>query len=94
VRKQFPGRDFAELQWLFAYLNSGGRLAAHLDPAAMYRLRRPFEVGRDYPAAARVISQLQRVGRAVDLAAATRCNIGEVYNVLNAFDAIGYLERA
>jgi hypothetical protein len=94
VRNRFAAREYAELLWLCAYLNSGGVLAPHLDVNAMYRLRRPFEVGRDYPAAARIVRELQRVGRAQDLAAAARCSLGEVYNVLNAFDAIGLLDRA
>jgi len=94
VRHQFPAREYPELLWLCAYLNSGGVLAPHLDANAMYRLRRSFEIGRDYAAAARIVRELQRVGRAQDLAATARCSLGEVFNVLNAFDAIGFLERA
>ena len=94
VREQFSGRDYVELQWLSAYLNSGGRLANHMDPSALYRLRKPFNLGRDYPQASKIVGLMQRSSRPADLAINVRCDIGEVYNVLNAFDAIGYLDRA
>lgn len=94
VRAQLAGRAYAELMWLSAYLNSGGRLGNHMDPSALYRLRKPFELGRDYPQASKIVGLLQRSARAADLALAARCDLGEVYNVLNAFDAIGYLDRA
>lgn len=94
VREQQSGRDYVELIWLSAYLNSGGRLANNMDPSALYRLRKPFNLGRDYPQASKIVGLLQRSSRAADLATATRCELGEVYNVLNAFDAIGYLDRA
>ena len=93
VRRQFPGRDYAELLWLCSYLNSGGTLAQHLDPTAMYRLRRAFEVGRDYPAAARIVRELQRIGRAQDLASTARCTLGEVYNVQLERDRYSPTER-
>jgi hypothetical protein len=94
VREQYSGRDYVELLWLATYLNSGGRLANHMDPSALYRLRKPLNLGRDYPQASKIIGLMQRPSRAADLAVNTRCEVGEVYNVLNAFDVIGYLDRA
>jgi len=94
LKQGYSGRSFIELQWLCVFLNSGGRPAQRMDPGGMYRLRRSFELSRDYPKAARVTAAFQRGMRAADVASAVRCEIGEVFDVLNAFDAIGYLERA
>ena len=94
VRTQSPGRAYTELLWLSVYLGSHGKLSAAIDGSGAFRLRRSFEMSRDYPVAGRLAQLLQRGMRPSDLASDGRCPMSDVYNVLNAFDAIGYLERA
>lgn len=92
VRASQPARPMVKLQWLCALVNGNGRLADHLDPGGRYWLGRFLELAKDYPQQYAIAAKLSQPRKINELAELTNSRIEEIYNVLNAFDAIGYLE--
>lgn len=92
VRASQPARPMVKLQWLCALVNGNGRLAEHLDPGGRYWLSRFLELANDYPQQYAIAAKLSQPRKINELAELTNSRIEEVYNLLNAFDAIGYLE--
>ncbi len=91
LRERIPARPYLRLQWLGAFIASGGYLAKHLDPGGSYRLIRWLELAQDYPRAFRVGSNMIVPQNLADIARASEVSMAEVFDVVNAYDAIGYL---
>ncbi len=91
LRKQWPGRPLARLRWLHALLRSNGWLAEHLDPSANYRLKRWFQVDTDYRKQHRIALTLMREAPLHRIAASAKAHMADVFDVVNAFDALGLL---
>jgi hypothetical protein len=85
-------QPYDRLRWLGALLAGNGSLARHLDPGGAYRLRQWFAIAKEYPQAYRISTAMLRPARLHEIAATSGLPMAEVFNVVNAWDAIGYLE--
>lgn len=92
IRASQPAQSYHKLQWLDALLRSGGRLASHLDPGGTYKLQRWLDILRDYPRQARISTAMMQPLRLHEIVAASGADMSEVFDVVNAYDAIGWLE--
>lgn len=91
IRERELPQSYERLFWLDALVRSGGRLAAQLDPGGRYRLRRPFDAGEDFPVVARIADVMREPLRLHEIAAAAEAAMGDVFDAVNAYDAIGCL---
>ncbi|MEO8011898.1 MAG: hypothetical protein ABI650_09665, partial [Dokdonella sp.] len=80
------------LVWLDVMLKSGGRLAPHLDPGGTYQLTRWLEIRRDYPRLSRISTVMMQPMRLHEIVAASGAEMSEVFDAVNAYDAIGWLQ--
>jgi hypothetical protein len=92
LRTAEPPQPYVRLIWLFVLVHSGGKLARHLDPGGTYRLTRWIEIERDFSAYFRIASTMLQPARLHEIAAASSASMAEVFDVVNAFDAIGLIE--
>jgi hypothetical protein len=91
VRAEVPARSFDLLLW-YAALRGIERLASHLDPGGTYRLKRALDLSRDHPRGARVATAMAAPRALHEIATLSATSVVEVYRIVSAFDAIGYLE--
>ncbi|MCE3002377.1 MAG: hypothetical protein LW860_06700 [Xanthomonadaceae bacterium] len=92
VRGESDPQPYDRLRWLDALLKGTGSLARHLDPGGVYRLRQWFKIAHDYPRAYRISAAMLRPARLHEVAAATGLPMAEVFDVVNAWDVIGFVE--
>ncbi len=92
LRARVPARPYLRLRWMERYVMSNGYLASHLDPAGTYRLTRWLELAHEYPRAFRIGSNMLKLMRLDEIAHASNVAIAEVFDVVNAYEAIGYVE--
>lgn len=91
VRESMPARPWSQLLWLYVLLNSNGRLASHLDPGGTYQVTDPLELEDDYVSQRRMTEALAEPMRLHEVVAKTGCSMSEVFDLVNAYDAIGAL---
>ncbi|MBL0164387.1 MAG: hypothetical protein IPP82_12315 [Xanthomonadales bacterium] len=91
LRESQPGQPYQKLIWLEVLLHSNGRLASNLDPGGTFQLTRWLEIARDYPIHARISAALMQPHRLHEIAASCECEMSAVFDVVNAYDAIGWL---
>jgi hypothetical protein len=91
-RKEIPGRPLVRLRWLHALLRSNGWLAKHLDPSADYRLRSWFPLDADYRKQHRIAVTMLRAAPLHRIAASAKARMADVFDVVNAYDALGLIE--
>jgi hypothetical protein len=89
VRNLVPARPYAHLLWLQRFLTSNGYLASHLDPSGTYRLTDWLDIEHDYPRAFRIGSNMVQLLRLDEIARLSEVTLAEVFDVVNAYDAIG-----
>lgn len=92
IRDLQPAQPYSRLVWLDVMLKSAGRLAPHLDPGGTYRLTRWLDIRRDYPRLSRISTVMMQPLRLHEIVAASGADMSEVFDVVNAYDAIGMLE--
>ncbi len=92
VRAEQVALPYSRLIWLDVLLNSGGHLARHLDPKATFRLTQWVEIDPGYGWVFRIASSMLQPMRLHEIAAASGGKMGDVFDVVNAFDAIGLIE--
>ncbi len=92
VRERMPTKPYLRLRWLERMISSNGYLASHLDPGGSYRLTRAFELESEYPSAHRIAVAMQLPLRLHDIVAASQTSMAEVFSVVSAYDAIGWVE--
>jgi len=92
IRELQPAQPYSRLVWLDVMLKSAGKLAAHLDPGGTYRITRWLEIRRDYPRLSRISTVMMQPLRLHEIVAASAAEMSEVFDVVNAYDAIGMLE--
>ncbi len=92
LREAQPGQPYEKLIWLEVLLHSNGRLASKLDPGGTFQLKRWLEIAGDYPIHARISAALMQPQRLHEIAANSECEMSAVFDVVNAYDAIGWLE--
>lgn len=91
-RARSPARPYQRLIWMDRFLGSNGYLAPHLDPGGLYRLTRWLELAQDYPRAFRIGANMIVPQRLGDIAHVSEVSLAEVFDVVNAYEAIGYVE--
>jgi len=92
LRNAQPGRPYARLVFLDALVNSGGRLASHLDPGGRYRLKIWPELDHDYANHSRIATAMREPAKLNEIAASSGAPMSEVFAVVSAFDAIGLVD--
>ena len=92
LRVAEPAQPYLRLMWLYVLVHSEGKLARHLDPGGTYRLKRWIEIERDFSAYFRIASTLLQPARLHEIAAASGASMADVFDAVNAFDAIGLIE--
>jgi hypothetical protein len=92
LRSEQPAQPYSRLVWLDALLGSGGRLASHLDPGGRYKLKRSQQAEADFPSHARIIAALAAPAKVNEIAAASGAPMADVFDVINAYDAIGLID--
>ncbi len=92
LRESRPGQPYQKLIWLEALLHSNGRLASNLDPGGTFELTRWFDLAREYPGYAQISAALMQPQRLHEIVASCKCEMSAVFDVVNAYDAIGWLK--
>ena len=92
MRETQSAHAYARLVWLDVLLHSGGQLARHLDPGGTYRLKRWIEIDQGFNRYFRIASVMLQPARLHEIAAASGAPMADVFDVVNACDAIGLLE--
>ena len=92
MRATAPGRPLVHLHWMSALLRSNGCLGAHLDPGGTYKVRRWLSVYGEYRKQYRIATMMLRPLRLHEIARKASAKMVEVFDVVNAYDAIGLLE--
>lgn len=92
LRVSQPAQPWSRLIWLDTLVHSDGHLAAHLDPGGTYRLKQWIPVDRELGSCFRIASSMLQPVRLHEIAAASGASMAEVFDVVNAYDAIGLIE--
>jgi len=92
LRNAEPPQPYQRLIWLYVLVHSEGQLARHLDPGGTYRLVRWIEIERDFSAYFRIASSMLSPARLHEIAAASGASMADVFDAVNAYDAIGLIE--
>jgi hypothetical protein len=92
MRASAPGRPLVQLHWLAAMLRSNGCLGAHLDPGGTFKVQRWMSVYGEYRKQYRIATMMLRPLRLHEIARKAEATMTEVFDVVNAYDAIGLLE--
>jgi len=92
LRVTQPAQPYSRLIWLDALVASQGRLASHLDPGGTYRLTRWIEIEKDLSRYFRIASAMLQPSRLHEIAATSGAPMADVFDVVNAYDAIGLIE--
>ena len=92
LRLTAPGRPLVQLHWMGALLRSNGCLGAHLDPGGTFRVQRWMSVYGEYKKQYRIATMMLRPLRLHEIARKAEATMVEVFDVVNAYDAIGLLE--
>jgi hypothetical protein len=91
-RSEYATHPYSHLIWLDVLVRSGGRLATHLDPGGRYRLKIYPKSEKEFPKHAAIVNALQVAAKLNEIATTARASMGDVFDVVNAYDAIGLIE--
>jgi hypothetical protein len=92
VRETQPAQPYSRLIWLATLVQSGGRLAAHLDPGGRYKLKDSVQPETELPTHARIGKVMRDMAKLNEIAAVSGASMTEVFDVINAYEAIHALE--
>jgi hypothetical protein len=92
MRATAPGRPLVHLHWMSALLRSNGCLGTHLDPGGTYKVQRWMSVYGEYRKQYRIATMMLRPLRLHEIARKAEAKMVDVFDVVNAYDAIGMLE--
>ncbi|HEY2344280.1 MAG TPA: hypothetical protein VGH80_00205 [Xanthomonadaceae bacterium] len=92
ARRSSAARPYVRLIWMDSFLHSDGFLAKHLDPGGSYRLTNKLDLAGDYPRAFRVATHMTVSRKLHEIARMSAVGLAEVFDVVNAYDTIGYIE--
>lgn len=92
LRENQPAQPYQNLIWLEALVTSGGRLAPQLDPGGTYRLKHWLELDRDVRQHQRIARAMMQPARLNEIAANANVPMADVFDVVNAYHAIGMVE--
>jgi len=85
-------RPYAHLVWLIVWAGSHGKLAGHLSPGADFRLTTRPNIDDGVAEHAAIVEALYTPGRLHEIAARSSAGMNDVIDVINAYDAIGWIE--
>lgn len=91
-RRNDRQHSYTRLLWMNALVHSNGYLASHLDPGGTYRIKQWLEIDKDFGKYFRIASAMLKPARLHDIAAASDSPMADVFDLVNAFDAIDMLE--
>ena len=91
MRDAQPGRPYDDLRWLDALLKSTGRLSNRLDPGGSFQVRQPVTVHPEFQAHGAIATALAQPARLHEVAQQSGAGMDRVFDVVNAYDAIGRL---
>lgn len=92
IRETQQAHSYSRLVWLQVLLLSGGHLASHLDPGGTYRLKHWVEIEKELSRYFRIASAMLQPARLHEIAAAASAPMSDVFDLVNAYDAIGLVE--
>lgn len=92
LRESEPARPYSELVWLQCMLKGNGRLATHLDPGGSYRLKSTVSAEPGFQGHGAIVPHMQQLARINEIAADAGTSMDSVFNLINAYDAIGLIE--
>ncbi len=92
ARRGMAAKPYARLIWMDTFIHSNGFLARHLDPGGSYRLSNRLDFSLDYPRAFRVGALMTTPRKLHEIARVSAVGLAEVFDVVNAYEAIGYIE--
>jgi hypothetical protein len=92
VRETQPAQPYSRLIWLATLVQSGGRLAASLDPGGRYKLKDSVQPETEVPSHARIGKVMRDMAKLNEIAAVSGASMAEVFDVINAYEAIHALE--
>lgn len=92
VREAERPRSYADLKWLCALLKGDGRLASRLDPGGSFAIGRRVAIDPEFHGHGPIADALAQPARLHEVAASSGRPMAEVFDVVNAYDAIGQLQ--
>lgn len=92
VRSSAEPRPYGDLLWLEGLMQSKGRLAPHLDPGGSYRIKRRVATTPEFHQHGAIADAMVELARLNEIAANSGAPMEKVFDVVNAYDAIGELE--
>jgi hypothetical protein len=92
LRIEHPAQAYSHLIWLDVLVHSEGRLAPHLDPGGRYKLKCWPQIEHDYPNHLRIATAMTHPAKLNEIAAASGAPMGDVFAMVNAYDAIGLID--
>jgi len=85
-------RPYSHLIWLIVWLGSHGKLSGHLSPGADFRLTTRPNIDDGVAEHAAIVQALYTPGRLHEIAARSGAGMNDVIDVINAYEAIGWVE--
>lgn len=92
IRAEQQSHAYSRLVWLQVLMQSDGHLAKHLDPGGTYKIKHWIEIDKDLGRYFRIASAMLQPARLHEIAATAAAPMAEVFNLVNAYDAIGNIE--
>jgi hypothetical protein len=93
LRENEPARPYSELVWLQTLLRSSGRLNDRLDPGGTYRLKGQVSAEPEFRDHGAIVRQMtDKPARLNEIAADAGASMDAVFNLVNAYEAIGLIE--
>jgi hypothetical protein len=92
ARQGSAARPYAQLIWMDGFIHSNGSLSRRFDPEGTYHLSKRLDLSNDYPRALRISAVMNNPRKLDAIARASGADLAEVFDVVNAYEAIGYLE--
>jgi hypothetical protein len=92
LRNEYGTHPYSRLIWFDVLTRSGGKLARHLDPGGRFKLKTFPHAEKDFPRHTGIIAALQQPAKLNEIAAHAHVAMGDVFDVVNAYDAIGLIE--
>jgi len=86
-------RPFMRLVWLDAFVHSNGFIAKRYNMSGDFRLTNRIDFSSDYPLAARVTASMSGAPKKIhEISRDSGVGLDQVCDVINAYDALGYVE--
>ncbi|MBS0212786.1 MAG: hypothetical protein JSR26_06320 [Proteobacteria bacterium] len=85
-------KPWVALVWMYHFIHSKGLLSRKFNATGEFRLLNRFNVAVEYPQVHRIGAQLAVPRKLHEVARMSRVDIDLVFDVINAYDSVGYVE--